>query len=474
MTTGLLPGRGAFVPAAIVLCGFLWEGISLQAHGPLDIQDRRELFVDSYLIDTLENLSLKLHEPQLATPDSSQPKGDYMTILRDGGLYRLYYRTIVPGYTGEQYDGHPAELTCYAESTDGIHWTLPNLGLFEINGSRDNNAILAYQSPFSHNFSPFIDENPAVESVCRYKALAGLHGKALSKIKTDVPRGGLYAFVSSDGIRWKTLSEQPVITSEDFAFDSQNVAFWSRSEQCYVCYYRSWKTSHGKLRTISRTTSPDFLHWSVPVAMNPNEPGEHLYTSGTHPYFRAPHIYIALPTRFLPKRGSSTDILFMSSRGGNSFDRSFKEAFIRPGLDPARWGNRSNYAAWHVVPTGPAEISIYMKHLRYTLRTDGFVSVHAGYDPGTMVTKPFRFCGDKLSLNYSTSAAGSIQVEIQDEHGNPISGYALPDAGELAGDSIDRMVTWKNGESLQSMQNQTIRLRFVMKEADLYSMQFVP
>ena len=91
--------------------------------------------------------------------------------------------------------------------------------------------------------------------------------------------------------------------------------------------------------------------------MNANTPGEHLYTNGTHPYFRAPHIYIALPTRFQAKRGSTTDIVFMSSRGGNTYDRTFKEAFIRPGLDPASWGNRSNYAAWHVLPTSSTEMS---------------------------------------------------------------------------------------------------------------------
>ena len=73
-------------------------------------------------------------------------------------------------------------------------------------------------------------------------------------------------------------------------------------------------TPHGRLRTISRTTSADYIHWSTPTPMNPNLADEHLYVSGTHPYFRAPHIYIALPTRFVPERGNSTDILFMNSR----------------------------------------------------------------------------------------------------------------------------------------------------------------
>lgn len=175
----------------------------------------------------------------------------------------------------------------------------------------------------------------------------------------------------------------------DFAFDSQNVAFWSEAEACYVCLFRTWKCSHGQLRAIHKTTSPDFVDWTEPVATDANLPGEHLYTSQTHPYFRAPHLYVALPTRFQPERGDSTDILFMAMRAGSDrYERLFAEAFIRPGLDPASWGNRSNYAARGVVPTGPAEMSLYhCNGLRYTLRTDGFISLRAGYAAGTMIDR---------------------------------------------------------------------------------------
>ena len=126
--------------------------------------------------------------------------------------------------------------------------------------------------------------------------------------------------------------------------------------------------------------------------MDCSDGGEHLYTSNTHPYFRAPHIYIAMPTRLVPGRGNATDILFMTSRGGSSYDRLFREAFVRPGQDPARWGNRSNYLALNTVPTGPAEMSVYhaLSGHRYVLRTDGFVSVHGGYRGGEMLTRAFR------------------------------------------------------------------------------------
>jgi len=209
------------------------------------------------------------------------------------------------------------------------------------------------------------------------------------------------------------------------------------------------------------------------VPLKPNFPGEHIYTSLTHPYFRAPHIYIATPTRFHPERGESTDILFMTARGDLAYDRTFREAFIRPGLDPDRWGNRSNYAALNIVPTGPMEMSIYTTPFRrFTLRTDGFASVHVGADVGELVTHPLHFTGKELVINYSTSAGGSVRLEVEDESGKPIPDFTLADSRNFVGDTIEQPFSWKKGSDLSSLAGQPVRLRFVMQEADLFAIQF--
>jgi hypothetical protein len=109
---------------------------------------------------------------------------------------------------------------------------------------------------------------------------------------------------------------------------------------------------------------------------------------------------------------------------------------------------------------------------RFALRTDGFVSVNAPYRGGEMATKPLKFAGKQLVLNYSTSAAGSMQVEIQDADGKPVPGYALGEAETIAGDEIERVVTWKKGPDVSPLAGRPIRLRFVMKDADLYSIRF--
>ena len=429
---------------------------STAADNVRDCGSRRELFVDRYLIDRMVNTSLKLHEPQLAAPLSEPADNlEYGTVIKEGDLFRLYTRDG----RGAKFDGDRSEVTRYCESRDGIHWTKPKLGLVEINGSKENNVILQ-EAPFCHNFSPMLDTRPGVPAETRFKALAG------------TVKSGLVAFVSGDGIHWRKLRPVPVITyTKEYAFDSQNVSFWSELEQCYVCYFRHFLDK--KLRSVCRTTSADFVTWTEPVPLKPNFPGEHLYTTLTHPYFRAPHLYIATPTRFHPQRGESTDILFMTARGPGPFDRTFREAFIRPGLDPNRWGNRSNYAALNVVPTGPTEMSIYATPFRrFVLRLDGFASVHAGADSGEMRTHPIRFSGNRLFINYSTSAGGSLRVEIQDLSGKPLPGFALADCRHLVGDSIEQTVKWTPTSDLSSLSGKPVRLRFVMQEGDLFALQF--
>jgi len=289
-------------------------------------------------------------------------------------------------------------------------------------------------------------------------------------------------------------------------FDSQNVMFWSEAEQCYVLYARHMM---GGRRATARSTSTDFRNWSPQVLMTYSDtqstvPSQHFYTNQTSPYFRAPHLYIALAARFQAGRRALTDeqieqvdvgelggaakdisdgVLFSSRAGTALYDFSFRESFVRPGIGYTHWVSRTNYPALGGVPTGPAEMSMYVQRNygersayleRLTLRTDGFVSVNAPFDGGEMVTKPFRFTGKELEINLATSAAGGLRVEIQNESGEPMAGYALSDCGEIIGDEIARVVKWKGGSDLSALAGNLVRLRFVMNDADLYSLRFRP
>ena len=75
-------------------------------------------------------------------------------------------------------------------------------------------------------------------------------------------------------------------------------------------------------------------------------------------------------------------------------------------------------------------------------------------------------------MNFATSAAGSVKVEIQDANGQAIPGFALSECEEHFGDSIERTVVWKNGREVSSLAGKPLRLRFVLKDADVYAIRF--
>jgi hypothetical protein len=181
--------------------------------------------------------------------------------------------------------------------------------------------------------------------------------------------------------------------------------------------------------------------------------------------------------------GDCADGVLLTSRAGSDrFDCTFQEALVRPGTGDSNWVSRTNYPALGVIQTGPAEMSMFVQrdygqrtaHLeRMTLRLDGFSSVHAPYAGGEMVTRPLTFTGKELEINCSTSAAGGLFVEIQDAGGKPIEGYALADCDEIFTDDVARVVTWKKkGSDVGKLAGRPVRLRFVMKDADLYSLRF--
>jgi hypothetical protein len=114
-------------------------------------------------------------------------------------------------------------------------------------------------------------------------------------------------------------------------------------------------------------------------------------------------------------------------------------------------------------------------HLRrYSLRLDGFAAVAAPYGGGELLTRPLTFAGKELVLNFATSAAGGIRVEIQDASGKPVPGYALADAAETIGNELERVVRWKSGGDVRPLAGKPVRLRFVMRDARLYALQFRP
>lgn len=444
----------------------------LVAAEPLDLGSRLELFVDDYVIAEVEgDAKLQLHRPQprevvLVTDKPWEGNTSaYYTIFRDGDLFRMYYR-------GSHYDvptkkaTHP-EVTCYAESKDGIHWTKPNLGLFEFAGSKDNNIV--WDGIGTHCFTAFKDQNPSCPPDARYKAIS--RGRPQAK-------KGLYVFKSADGIRWSLIQQAPVIT--DGAFDSQNLAFWDPHAKVYREYHRTFVDG---VRAIMTGTSTDYVTWTEPVLLDYGDvPKQHLYTNAVRYYDRAPHILLGFPTRYLPNEGQRVEPTLMASHDGRRFKR-WLDPLIPEDAPEDRDGNRSNYMTWGVValPGNDKELSVYATEAYYTgpdsrvrrfsFRVDGFVSLRGAEQGGTLRTKPLVFAGKQLKLNFATRDGGHVRVALLDADGRPIKGFALADCRPLTGDEIEKSVSWKGG-NLSELAGKTVQAVFEVNDADLWSFRF--
>ena len=449
--------------------------------GLRNINSRLELFVDDWLIEETNGVNLQMHRPiprEVVLAFNRPWEGSISydpVVMKEGDRYRLWYRGCGSESTWEN------QCTAYAESVDGVHWERPTLGIFEFNGNRENNIVL--QGREAKALCVFKDGNPNTPESERYKAIGV--GSPIDK------RATLRGFTSPDGLHWQTLDRDPILVAPDDPwpmFDSHNVAFWDTLQNQYVVYARGWVPPG--IRAIRRSVSDDFRHWSELEFIDLGDsPTEHLYKNACTQYFRAPHIYLMFPKRFVPDRKFDPDwaanglseSVFMTSRDGVHWDRRFMEPFLSLGTDSDSWTDRNLYTGVGVVPTGQAEMSVYfMEHYRRpsirlrrgTLRTDGFVSVNAPYAGGEFLTKPLVFEGSELVVNYATSVAGGLRLEIQDAEGKPIDGYRLSQCTEIFGDEIERVVRWENRGNVGPLAGKPIRLRFVMAAADLYAMQF--
>ncbi len=479
---------------------------------PIVLGSRRELFVDSFMIgDLTGGAKPVLHKPELKEVVLSddcpwESSTAYFAVLKDGDLSRMYYRGYHHG-RGEQALGEPM---CYAESADGLTWIKPDLGLFNFEGSPANNIVLGgdlQKFPATAKWTgylgedlrwrgdmvPFIDPRPDVPPHARYKALIrgarGLH--QIAERRWDY---GMFPFESPDGLNWTLLHDKPVITRGKF--DSQNLAFWDPVFQRFVAFCRDTSgpedqgfegtdtedVAVGLIRDVRVAFSDDFIHWTDPVFVRYHDrKRRQLYTNGVLPYERAPHILLGFPTEFHVEQSQTEPFLMSSRDGGVSFSR-WEDALIPRDAPEERDGNRSNYMAHGMIRGNEREYFMYATEgykdgpsrrlRRFTYRVDGFVSVRAGKEGGTLVTPPFIYDGDELYLNYRVSGGGSLKVAMERADGRPLPGVSLDDCRVMTGDEIDARVEWRSDKTPHYYRGYPVRLRVELKQADLYALRF--
>ncbi len=482
----------------------------------LDLTKKRQVLWDMELAETANNIALKMHEPirkgsvlECDAPWEGEHSG-YGKIVFDGEKYRYYYRGYGAndGVWRSEHGDHG--VWCVAYSYDGKHFEKPRIGLYEYNGSFDNNIVMMIEDTVIDNFSIMLDENPDCPPDAKYKAITGYRHN-----NENVKYLGCYK--SADGILFEFLGDIPV----KGRFDSMNILFYDKDIKKYRLYMRDYhpldeensiEYEHEKhVRDIRLCLSDDFINWTEPQLLDYGEDDKlelQLYTNNIMKYHRA-DIFLGLPTRYIDRspdavnyrylpdiRGfrdhiiekhgrcgtAMTETMLMISRDGYRFKRT-REAFFTSGIENGEnWVYGDGYFTYGMIETEsdfegePNELSLYVgrgfrarpiSFERYTLRMDGFFSWRAEFEEGEIITKPFTVDASGLSVNFASSALGYLQIEVLDANGNNIEGY---DSGRLFGNSIDRPCDFE--KPLSGLAGKEIKLRIKMKDCDFYSFIF--
>ena len=503
----------------------------LGADAVLQVGGEKQLFAgpwtedgrDAHLVESMKNVTMRMNEARVTREKIPVPGHGFM--MRDGGVFRLYYST-----PGDVERAHHFVVR-YAESDDALSWRKPSLGLYEWQGSRDNN-ILFPNDAFPYAFSSayvwtiFVDPNAKSPSQ-RYKMVVKLTPPAKdtsdSGLKPLPLRKGKYGFTSPDGIRWTRVTGR-LGTSGDGGFRP----FWDARVGSYVAYsrvktfddprqkdyyrrvYNNRRTGwHSRFLRLGRSTSDDFLHWSKEsIVMAPDAIDEAHSDAPNRvdfysiPVFKyTPDIYIALPSIYshwkafvkedgrLAQLPGTIDVQLATSRDGIRWNRApGRRPFIRLGPQGSFWsgmvfarsplafrdGNDLHFffEGWDKAHNDPARTRPPVWG-RAVLRVDGFISADAAYTGGELTTRTLTFSGKQLQLNVATGAGGIVRVEIQDDAGQPLEGFGADDADEINGNYLQIKASWKGSSNVASLAGKNIRLRFQMRDASLYSFQFV-
>lgn len=534
----LSPSRLVLCAAAIIAVAFEVARCVAAPKVVLDIGDRRQVFLDGLFFAASNNVRLVVHPPRKTGERNLVPNrpwergglGPYSCVLKDGELYKMWYHAMD---TELWHTGPTNGAICYATSTDGVTWTKPNLGLVAYQGDRNNNIVVGHGAAGlrigQDGMMVFIDPNAPPEE--RYRMVNRFS-------KTDEGKSeGVNLLSSGDGIHWR-LTHENVVTyrpeTKGHHLDSQNVLFWDEGRKRYIAYVRRnlrGGEAQGQGRAIARAESDrlgDFpVVQEMPVVFAPEPPdpwhGEvpvvDYYNSAALRYPWADNAYFMFPQAYyhytralrefageLPVNAGPMETVFAASRDGVRWERYERapwlplgmkgefdchSARLIYGLVPDRAGremfmyyrasdwlhgwDRTEQNRKILIAAGLGGTNNITVFSRLVLRRDGFVSVRADWRGGEFTTPPLRFAGRRLLLNINTSATGVARVAVLDAEGKPIPGFALEDCDIIhTANEINRVVTWQGRSDLGALAGRPVRLRFVMRNTDLFAFQFQP
>ncbi len=490
------------------------------------------LFVDDHFVEETDNLARVLHQPEkfgaVLRPEyrwenigvniNTAPMWDPAEEV-----YKLVY-----GAAAEPPDLSPADLLmttvsaprrgqgffCYALSRDGVEWEKPFLGLHQYEGTSYNGSPLGTRNNIIPNgVAPVRDPNDPDPSR-RYKAQHHADGTRNKKKKFAV---------SPDCFTWEWLDVPPIPKggTSTCTYDEEKGLFiimvkrsgpygrsvclststdfedWTEAEM--VFHADEQDQENGKERLAKFFEDPEYQR---PIVNRPQEYKTDVYQVSVFPY---EELYIGMPVMFhqsgkRPPMYENVDgrksIELICSRDLRNWERVAER---QPFIEQSPVGDGS---AYDTAQLGPAnrpivrndELWFYYGGYRHRcisqagawareyldggaiclakLRLDGFCSLLAGVEPGSVLTTPVAVEGSELHLNVN-SWRGSVRAELIDAaDGRALEGYTMDESMPVVVDEVDAVLGWKNKADLSELAGKTVRVRFTLLDAELYAFWF--
>jgi hypothetical protein len=520
-----------------------------QASASLDVGTEPQLFLDDWIIDRTINLTRTLHQPRKHgliknTDGSDWDRGDvYMgnIVCRDAaGRFHMTYRYMWddPGVAklhpniGNDKAHWYRESIAYATSTDGVHWTKPDLGLVE--------GPSGFQKQSEYPFTTPTGTSKHNNLGCPFDFIYDLHthgnrhepGKRfllrLASREDTHPFAKVIESQLCFAPDWPDFANDPQWQKKLIPLQGADISPRGfRTMAGYDHAAREWfAVSQDTLgnwmprggRDVARFSSPDLAKWVGPQLVLPVASDEHKRPDDHVEYMDLMSYRIGGEEsgvwlgQLLIFHGDRSDPQFQMPGQPNVWRKGYTELRLVTSRDAGKtWQRVCDKQVWlpnhpelhgydHLVfssapiPVGDEMWMYYSawdgEHLifkrdgslyepgfvrtgrtaRATFRKDGYVSLDAGKEAGEFVTKLLQSNGTELRLNVAAKS-GAIRAEMQNASGKPLPGFTLADCKPIEGDQVSVPVRW-NGGAVRAKDPKGVRIRFVLENASLYAFSF--
>ena len=498
---------------------FLIEGShDISPTPPIAVGSQHQLLLDKHVVDSTWNLFRTVHQPEkhpdnplipggkMTTPDGFRSDSNWGSVIDDGELGRLRLWTRFMDTRRGKWN--MSYMQSYWESEDGAHWTAPELGIVEFDGSKANNILQGAKGFLYGTGASVVEVPPRLAAKGRFcmlygrnreESLPGRHHGAEDRIAW-----------SDDGLHWRDQPENPVLCGRN---DTMVNMVYNPERDVFMQYRRATVNAH-EIRRFAYTESADLVQWTQPeVILEPDErdmspffydfavtPYAGLYLGFLSIYYAVNAGYKTGPRLWRDGRVEKEqhlDVQLFWSRDGKHWERHPERPIF---LENGMYGRDTGYDWGQIfVCQGIVErddkLFIYYRgdsvlHMEMmpgeyanfclaTIRKDGFVSLGTpaeGPGPGYMLTRPLRCPGGRLHINATTATNGAVRVAVRSgdgvKDGDWIDGWNFEDGAPFTGDAIDATVGWTGQENLDRLEGRSIRLHFWLQKADLYSFWF--